>query len=468
MADEELKKEIDQYIDEVWDDVVADITTLCAIQSVEDLPTAGPGAPYGQGPAKALACGLDIAGRLGLEPHNCDGNVGYADLKGASEKQIALIGHLDTVPLGTGWRHDPLTVVREDGCLVGRGVADDKGPTVLAMYAAKFFHDRGEELPYTLRLIFGCNEETGMQDVHYYIKNFPQPDFLFTPDAEFPVCYGEKGGFDGVVMSGEMPEDGVIVSMEGGIVPNAIPDEATATVRADAAKLPAADRIEVSPAGEGLTRIDAHGIGGHASKPEGTINAILLLVDYLRENDLCSEQEREFLDLEHLLLSTTDGSAIGIACSDEHFGPLTIIGGTLAKVDNRYRQTIDSRFPLAITGDKIEAAIEKACEGTHAEAHCDRVMETYLTDPTSGPIQVLINTYNEVAGTDAKPFTMGGGTYAREFANAASFGPEDARFVRPDWVNGEHSPNEGVVEEEFRFSLKVYILAIARLMRLEF
>ena len=39
-------------------------------------------------------------------------------------------------------------------------------------------------------------------------------------------------------------------------------------------------------------------------------------------------------------------------------------------------------------------------------------------------IQALLNAYNEATGEDAKPFTMGGGTYAREFKSGASFGPE--------------------------------------------
>ena len=31
-----------------------------------------------------------------------------------------------------------------------------------------------------------------MKDVDYYLEHYPQPAFCFTPDAEFPVCYGEK------------------------------------------------------------------------------------------------------------------------------------------------------------------------------------------------------------------------------------------------------------------------------------
>ena len=81
--------------------------------------------------------------------------------------------------------------------------------------------------------------------------------------------------------------------------------------------------------------------------------------------------------------------------------------------------------------------------------------------------RTLINTYNEVTGKQAKPFTMGGGTYARHFARAASFGPNDPDWEYPEWVHGEHSADEGVSEELMKQSLGIYILALTRLMKLD-
>ena len=468
MADELLKQQIDEYIDNVWEDLVADIATLVEVDSVEDLASARPGAPWGEGPAEALRRALDIAGRIGLEPTNCDGYIGFADLPGASTKQLATIGHVDIVPVGTGWRYSPFELAREDGCLVARGVEDDKGPTVLSLYAAKFFLDRGEQLPYTMRCIIGCNEETGMADVDWYLEHYPQPDFLFTPDGVFPVCYGEKGLYGATFTSAELPEDRTIVELTGGIVTNAVPGEAEALVRADAAALPAAERIEVEPAGEGLARIYAHGIGGHASKPEGTINAIKLLVEYLVANNLFScEAEEQFLRFEQMVLATTDGSNLGIACADEYFDPLTIIGGTVCTKDGHFQQTVDSRYPTAITGEQIDHELSTRAAEFGVSFAPDRAVVPYVTDPESDQIKILVDTYNEVAGKDEKPFTMGGGTYARHFARAASFGPGNQGYEKPAWVNSEHSPNEGVYEHCMKRALKVYILAISRLMNTE-
>ena len=67
-----------------------------------------------------------------------------------------------------------------------------------------------------------------------------------------------------------------------------------------------------------------------------------------------------------------------------------------------------------------------------------------------------------------RPFTMGGGTYARHFKCAVSFGMEEPGEPAPEWVGPMHGPDEGV-SEALRFkALKIYILAIPRLMQLEF
>ena len=165
MVDEQFEAQVDAYVDEIWEDAVKDIAYLVAVESVEDLEHAAPGMPYGPAPAEALRRALEISERLGLSPTNCDGRIGYADLAGESDTQIATIAHVDIVPLGLGWNFPPLEVTRERGFLIGRGVQDDKGPFILSLYAAHFFArqvaETGEKLPYTLRCIAGCNEETG-------------------------------------------------------------------------------------------------------------------------------------------------------------------------------------------------------------------------------------------------------------------------------------------------------------------
>ena len=67
-----------------------------------------------------------------------------------------------------------------DGWMIGRGVADDKGPMVATLYALKFLKEEGVSLRYPIRALVGDNEETHMHDVDYYLANYPAPVFCFT------------------------------------------------------------------------------------------------------------------------------------------------------------------------------------------------------------------------------------------------------------------------------------------------
>lgn len=456
-------REIEAFVERNQENIVRDIGALVAVNSVE--APAQPGAPFGAGVAEALRKALEMAAGMGLAAHNVDGYFGYADLPGKSEVQLAAITHLDVVPAGNGWTQDPFTLTQREGYLLGRGVADDKGAAVLTMYAAKYFAERGETLPYTLRLMFGTNEETGMAGLRYYQSKYENPAFCFTPDAEFPVCYAEKGNYTGFFRSA--PLAGTLREFCGGIAHNVVPDRAAAVVRADKAALRETERVKLEDAGDGCVRITGYGVGGHASTPEGTVNAIALVVDYLLDNHLCSEAENRFLELERTLLSTMDGSSAGIAAQDEIFGGLTCIGGTITLEDGVLCQGIDARYPTTVTGAQLT---EKLCAfaGRYGATYQENSNTVpFVTDAELPEVQTLIRTYNEVTGKREKPFAMGGGTYARDFPRAVSFGLEEPGEKKPAWVGSMHGADEGISKELLWKALKIYILGIARLMELE-
>ena len=479
MTDEELKDRVEAYVDEVWEDAIEDIRSLVRIDSVEDLSTAAPGQPWGHGPYLAMTKGLEIAARLGLEPHDCDGYIGYADLPGASDTQVATIAHTDIVPIGTGWTVPPFDVTRRDGYLLGRGVLDDKGPFVLSLYAAKFFVDEvertGEKLPYTLRCLVGCNEETSMNDVEWYLENYPAPAFLFTPDADFPLICGEKGIFHGLFRTNApvMGQGQPLVELDAGTVPNAIPGLASALVGRDAAGFllsRCTPGIESEDAGEGLVRVSAHGIGGHAAFPAGTDNAIGKLVRLMLEDaeSLGGADTVSYLRMVEQLTRTSDGSALGIDSEDEVFGALTLNAGvarTLA--DGTATITVDVRFPSSIAIEDIISAFKQLAEKYGCTFEEGAYHVPFYMDPSLPAIQALLGTYREYVDPQAEPFVIGGGTYARHFPRACAFGPHDPRIKDPDWVGIEHGPDEGVSEECLKTALKIYIVSIARLMELD-
>ena len=461
MLFETYRASVDAFVAENRENVVRDIKRLVDVPSVEGKPEEGK--PFGPGPAAALAEGLAIAGEMGFDTRNCENYIGWAELKGATDTQIATITHLDVVPQGNGWTADPFDMQVKDGWLIGRGVADDKGPSVLCLYALKFLKEHKVPLKYTVRALLGANEETGMKDVDYYLEHYEAPAFCFSPDAEFPVCNGEKGGFNGELVSN--PLAGNLLEFEGGVAHNVIPDRATCLVKGDISRLSERQGITLEEE-NGAVRIRGWGKGGHAAMPAGTVNAIGLIVDYLLDNQLCTGEENAFLKVLQKLHHATDGRGVGIAARDEAFDPLTIIGGTIECKDGCLRQTFDCRYPTNTDADKLTAAMQAVC-GTAAKLENLTSRVPFYIDAGSPAIQTLINTYNEVTGENQKPFTMGGGTYARHFPYAVSFGPEHADLPLPEFAGPMHGANEGANFDKLIEALKIYILALLRLQEIE-
>ena len=461
---DELQNEIDNWRDAHWDEVMADLEALVEVESVEDLGAAREGAPFGPGPREALDRALAIAGRCGLEAHDCDGYVGFADLPGASEVQLGIIGHVDVVPAGPGWTVDPFAVTRRDGYLLGRGVIDDKGPLLVALHAVRFWAERcaarGERLPYTVRVIFGANEETDMKDIEHYRERFADPAFLFTPDSQFPLGYGESGICSGTLVSAPVfgeAAGGDILEIGGGQAVNAVPGEAWAVVRDEAAP-------------GGTRRIEARGVSAHAIDCDQGVNAIALLIGQLLDEGVGTQEERQFLAFQKALLDDTSGARAEIATCDEHFGALSMIGGMVSMEDGCVRQTIDVRYPTKITAERIERRLNKAAFestiGAYFEMEHDK--EPFLMDPDSPAVQALLDAYRSVTGDDAEGLTSKGGTYARCFKTGVSFGAEKSWVASPDWVGGMHGPDEGMSEELLKEAFSIYARAIGNLMLVDF
>ena len=498
MTDEALDRLIETYLDEEWETVVADIDALVRIESTEDKAGASADAPFGPGVRRALDAALGIAERMGFATGDAGGCVGFADVPDASERQIAMICHVDVVPAGQGWTVEPFAVTRREGWLMGRGVLDDKGPAMVALHAMNCLRRAGVQLPCSVRMLFGTNEESGMHDVPRYLAEHEAPAFLFTPDADFPVGYGEKGQLDGEVRFPVQP-DGALVELAGGMATNAVPSEASALVRADAASLPTAEGVVVEAAGEGLARVSAEGVGGHAAWPENTRSAVGVLADYLLEAGVGTDAERAFLQLASTVAYDVHGEELGIAASDEHFGPLTIIGGTLrtepaedacgqgmaegaggqdvaesagervaAEHAATFVLTTDSRFPTTTSAERIVMALAERAHQAGAAFVQTATKSVFLTDPASPAIQALLASYREVFDDDAQPFTMGGGTYARCFPVGASFGPNRPwAEERPAWAGEEHMADEAVREDVLKDAFRVYVRTLCRLARIE-
>ena len=426
---EELRREIDRFAAENEQAIFADIAKLVSVNS-ENMP-ALPGKPFGEGPAKALDTALEIARGMGLQTENCEGMIGYAQLgeggRGCRD-YLATITHLDVVPVGEGWTADPFAMREREGWIIGRGVLDDKGPSVLCLYALKYLKEHEIPLRYPVRALLGVN-----------------------------------GIYHGRAVASARCEN--IVDFRGGFAANAIPDKAEAWVRAE--ELESAGRVTAEKTPDGLWHLTATGVGGHASMPEGTVNAIGVLIDYLLERGVCAAGEEAFLRFMAKIHAASDGSACGIAASDGLFEPLTVVCGVIGMEDGRLYQTIDSRYPTNTSGEKIAAILNALAAGA-ATVTVERDTTPFYMSLDKPEVQVCIDAYNAITGENAKPYTIGGGTYARDFPNAVSFGPEHPERPAPAFAGPIHGVDEAACKDWLIEALKVYILALIELEKLEF
>ncbi len=460
--DENRLSDISRFAESHERDIVRDIARLVSIPSVEG--PAAPDAPFGIESKRALDCALQIAEELGLDTVNCENKIGYASVgEDHGQGYLATITHVDVVPAGDGWTEDPFTVRERDGFLLGRGVMDDKGPSILCLYALKYLRDSGLPLRYPVRALLGSNEETGMGDLEHYNANYPAPLFCFSPDADFPLIHGEKGIYHGRLISRHTPVN--VLEMTGGVAPNAVPAKASALVCAEA--LQSTDAVSVEELEPGLWKLSSVGVSGHASMPEGTVNAIGRIVDYLLENGIPAEGELPYFRFLARLHAATDGSGLGLQSSDDYFTPLTAVGGKISTADGVFCQTIDCRYGISTSGEAITARLREAA-GNAAEIQVDADAAPFYLTLDTPAIQACMESYNLVTGENAHPFTIGGGTYARHFPNAAAFGPEHPERPAPAFAGPIHGIDEAARLSDLLEALKIYIVALLRLEALDY
>ena len=105
MISKEMESRIDKFIEENRQNIVNDIAKLVNIKSVST-HSDDPNSPFGEGCHKVLDKALEMCEAMGFKTRNYDYYAGSA-VFGSGDKEIAILGHLDVVPEGEGWSHDP-------------------------------------------------------------------------------------------------------------------------------------------------------------------------------------------------------------------------------------------------------------------------------------------------------------------------------------------------------------------------
>ena len=193
---QETQARIEGEIDAISTEMIDKIRDAVTVNSEQGAPA--PNAPFGPGPRAALDHALATAASLGFETRDLDGYCGYAEWPAggadALPGYVAAVGHVDVVPAGdTGWKHPAYSGYEEDGVIYSRGMLDNKGPIYSCLYALAALKRLGLAPRRAVRIVFGCNEETGMACMRHYNEVEPAPVMGFTPDCKWPVVYAERG-----------------------------------------------------------------------------------------------------------------------------------------------------------------------------------------------------------------------------------------------------------------------------------
>ena len=86
-------------------------------------------------------------------------------------------------------------------------------------------------------------------------------------------------------------------------------------------------------------------------------------------------------------------------------------------------------------------------------------MVPFLVKPDDPEIQVLQDAFQFVTGdTEHKPFTIGGGTYARHLKEGVAYG-----MLFPGELELEHQANESIDVANFVKAARIYAYAIVAL-----
>ncbi len=447
--------EVKRFIEENFDDMKADLKKLVSFNSVNGNDVK----PFGSTNRQVLECALKMMEEKGLQAHNVDYYAGYSQT-GEGDKLIGILAHLDVVPAGEGWDSDPFDMVEKDGFVYGRGVSDDKGAAVASMYALKYLIDEGYPFRKRVRLILGCNEETGSACIRHYVQKEGQIDYGFTPDGNFPGIYAEKGMFSARIVA----KDSKILDIKGGEASNVVCKKVYVSLPLnsfDEDKLKAyfdEHRIGYRMEKDGSVKMTVHGVAAHASMPDLGVNAISHLLEAL----YAAGFEDPFVDWFHRNFAlSVHGELLGFEKIADKVSNTSINFGVIKKENDEIHMSLDMRFPVMSDTETVSGLMH--IDDGHV--HLDRIgkVEPLYFDVNTPMIKALKKAYEDVTGDrESEMEAIGGGTYAKAISNCIAFGCE---FAGED--NHIHDANEKLDLESFKKQVEIYIEAIKNLNEIE-
>ena len=422
----DLHKEVLKYKDEL----IKDLQDSIRIKSVEE--EAKPGMPFGEGPAKALEHFLSVGEKLGFKAENFDNYAGHIDFgTDDQEEMVGILGHVDVVPEGTGWDHDPYGAEIVDNKMFGRGTLDDKGPMMICLYAMKALKDAGVPLKRKVRMILGANEETGWGCMKHYFEKLqmPHPAVSFTPDSEFPVTFAEKG----ILRALFKVKTDADIAVKAGNVFNAVPESTTITLplsykEAIERELPLYNEGKENKVSFEITEnkvvVTSKGVAAHAAHPSLGYNSLSALMIFLGRLDIKENGFKEMVKFfNDKIQMEFNGKLLGLNLVDEPSGEITINFGKCYVENGELIVSMDMRFPVTFEAESIKEKLFAVLNEYGLTFEPLKEEKPLYVPKDNFLVKTLMEVYQDMTGDmESQPISTGGGTYAKAVSNCVAFG----------------------------------------------
>lgn len=450
--------------------MIDDLKGLLSIESVRDDSKASEDAPVGPGPRQALDYMYELAERDGFSTHDVDHIAGRIEA-GQGEDVLGILCHVDVVPAGDGWDSDPFDPVVTDDAIIARGTLDDKGPTIAAYYAVKILNDMNVDWKKRIHMIIGTDEESDWKCTDRYFQTEEMPTLGFAPDAEFPAIHGEKGitTFDLIQdqINEEVDEpDYELLNFESGQRYNMVPDHAEARVLVKENMTDVIQNFEYfveqnelqgeSTVDSGILILTVEGKAVHGMDPSLGVNAGLYLLKFLSSLNL-DKSAKDFVEFNNrYLFDSHFGEKMGMKFHTDVMGDVTTNIGII-KYDNKEagRYGVNLRYPQ---GFEFEEAVERftnEIKDIGFSLELGKVQKPHYVDKGDPFVEKLVKAYRNQTGDMTEPYTIGGGTYARNLDKGVAFG---AMFE--DTEDLMHQKNEYMTKKQLINATSIYLEAI--------
>jgi predicted dipeptidase len=360
---------------------------------------------------------------------------------------LGLALHGDVVPAEGAWTFPAFDAAVKDGMVLGRGVADDKGPLVQALLAMKVLQESGRRRTHTVRMLVGSDEESGSSDMKEYLGENAPPDLTLVLDSAFPVGVGEKAWnlltLETSLAARDPGAELRLASLEAGTFASIVPDLAVAkleavpghevelaalSLRLAARPPPPGIRIEIAGEGAALV-LRVRGKAAHAGVNAGGGRNALVALAALLEPELPPGGGRDLLAFARLAGQDLEGTALGLVDAHPTFGRAVVVPTLVrATADGSLKLSINIRTNPGETGDVLKERLSQRVRDFNARTGASLKLDGYFVseplvqDPESKIVKRLLGAYRRATGRNEPASVSAGGTYAKNIPRSITYG----------------------------------------------